>query len=275
MKASNFPTETSEWGWLYKISMTILAVSSWISGIFFVLFIVDFYLLADTLEKVQAWNNILPQLYTPTQPAAMTGMIGHFFTGSLLLIFGPIQFSSTIRKNYTAFHRWVGITYTGAAFITGLGGLVFMLILGAAGGITMLIGFGIYGILMMVTSVQTVRFAMLRRFDAHRAWAIRLYALALGSWLYRMGYGLAFQATGTKGMGINYNGPLDYFMDFAFFVIPLLIAEVVIKGRASSAYSFWKMSGAALGFIATGAIWWSTLFWLNAGWGAAIRQLVS
>lgn len=275
MSVSNSQAETSDWGALYRVSMIALALSSWISGILFVLFILEFYLLADTLEKVQAWNGILPQLYTPTQPAAMTGMIGHFFTGSLLLIFGPIQFSSAIRKNYTAFHRWVGLTYTGAGFVTGLGGLIFMLILGAAGGITMLIGFGIYGVLMMVTSVQTVRYAILRKFDLHRAWAVRLYALALGSWLYRMGYGLAFQSTGTKGMGINYDGPLDYFMDFAFFVIPLLIAEVVIKGRSSSVYSLWKMWGAVLGLVATAAIWWSTLFWINAGWGEAIGRLLS
>lgn len=275
MSISRSTAEGSDWGSLYRGSMTVLAVSSWLSGMLFVLYILEFYLLADTLEKVQAWNRILPQLYTPTQPAAMTGMIGHFFTGSLLLIFGSIQFSSAIRKKYTSFHRWVGLTYTGAGFITGLGGLIFMLILGAAGGITMLIGFGIYGVLMMLTSVQTVRYAILRKFDVHRAWAIRLYALALGSWLYRMGYGLAFQSTGMKGMGINYSGPLDYFMDFAFFVIPLLIAEVVIKGRSSPAYSLWKASGAALGLIATAAIWWSTLFWLNTGWGAAIGQLFS
>ena len=263
-----------DFGSFYRIALIVLTVSSWISGILFALYIFGFYLLAHTKPEVEAWNDVLPQLYSPNEPAAMSGMIAHFFTGAVLLFFGPIQFSNALRKNFPYVHRWIGVSYTFAGFITGFGGLVFMLVLGAAGGITMLIGFGIYGVLMMVASVQTLRYAMLKQFATHREWAIRLFALGLGSWLYRIGYGLAFNVSGTKGMGINYSGPLDYFMDFAFFVIPLVIAELVIKGKNSPAYSFWKMYGGIASLVATAAIWWSSIYWFEFTWKSSILKLL-
>jgi hypothetical protein len=263
-----------DFSFFYKASLTALVVSSWISGILFALYITGFYLIAHTKPEVEAWNDVLPQLYSPNEPAAMTGMISHFFTGAILLFFGPIQFSTWLRKNYSYIHRWIGVSYTFAGFITGFGGLVFMLILGAAGGITMLIGFGIYGFLMMVASVQTLRYAMRREFNTHREWAIRLFALGLGSWLYRIGYGFAFSTTGTTGMGINYSGPLDYFMDFAFFVIPLIVAEMVIQGKRSSVYSLWKAYGGVAALAATVAIWWSTAYWMTLSWKDSILKLI-
>jgi hypothetical protein len=75
-------------------------------------------------------------------------------------------------------------------------------------------------------------------------------------------------------MGINYSGPLDYFMDFAFFVIPLIIAELVIKGKNSPAFSFWKMYGGVASLIATGGIWWSTVYWFEFAWKSPILKLL-
>ena len=54
----------------------------------------------------------------------------------------------------------------------------------------MLIGFSIYGLLMMICSIQTLRFALIGKYQIHREWAIRLFALVLGSWIYRIGYGV-------------------------------------------------------------------------------------
>lgn len=137
----------------------------------------------------------------------------------------------------------------------------------------MFVGFAIYGILMMVCSVQAIRFALLRDFNTHREWAIRLFALVLGSWIYRMGYGFIFASLGGLGVTPNFTGPLDYFMDFAFFVIPLAVAEVVIKGRNSSAYSAWKSLGSLLCILTSLLIWQASLYFLSESWGVAIAKL--
>jgi hypothetical protein len=239
------------------------------------LYIIGFYIVASTVSAVEAWNSVLPQLYSPEKPAAMTGMISHFFFGSVLLILGPIQFSEKIRKGNVDFHRWVGIFYTLSAFITGFGGVVFLVVWGAAGGLPMLIGFGIYGLLMMACSVQTIRFALLRQFNVHRQWAIRLFALVLGSWIYRMGYGFIHMNLGNWGLGRSFSGPLDYFMDFAFFVIPLLVAEIVIKGRNSSIGSRWKPVGSVVCVVSGLLICQATYYFLAGSWGRAITALFS
>lgn len=262
-------------GWAYRLSLGFLVVSSWISGICFALYIFGFYIFANALSDVEAWNSVLPQLYSPEKPAAMTGMISHFFFGSVLLILGPIQFIETVRKRYIHFHRWVGIFYTLSAFITGFGGVVFLGVWGAAGGMPMFIGFLVYGVLMMICSVQTIRFALLHKFDIHRQWAIRLFALVLGSWIYRMGYGFIYTVLGGWGLGSNFSGILDYFMDFAFFVIPLLVAEIVIVGKKSSVYSLWRIFGSILCIVLGLLICQATYYFLTQSWGSAILSIGS
>ena len=260
---------------IYKYSLAFLVITSWVSGILFALYIFSFYIFAHTLSDVEAWNTVLPKLYSPEKPAAMTGMISHFFFGAVLLILGPIQFSQSIRKSYTNFHRWSGMFYTLSSFITGFGGVVFLGVWGAAGGAPMFIGFAIYGILMMVCSVQAIRYALRREFVLHREWAIRLFALVLGSWIYRMGYGFIFTVLGGRGLAPGFTGPLDYFMDFAFFVIPLIVAEVVIKGKNSGAFSAWRSFGAVLCVICGLLIWQATFYFLSKSWGVAIVKLIS
>src|SRR3546814_7633804 len=61
------------------------------------------------------------------------------------------------------------------------------------------IGFAIYGALMILCAERAFTHARQRRFDAHRAWAIRLFALTVGSWLYRMEYALWYLVMGDLG----------------------------------------------------------------------------
>jgi hypothetical protein len=129
-----------------------------------------------------------------------------------------------------------------------------------------------YGALMVAAAVQTVRHAMARRIDIHRAWAIRLFTLAVGSWLYRMCYGFWFLLAGETGHTDDFRGWFDYIMDFAFFIPPLIIAELFIRARRSQATTAGRVgAAAALGgsalFIAL-----ATFFFTVYGWGPAIMM---
>src|SRR3954468_14608865 len=162
----------------------------WISAAIFGLYIVALYAGAVSDGAPERWNESLPRLYEPYEMLATIGIGAHFMTGTILLLLGPIQLIRTGHESAPWLHRWLGRLYGFAALVTGLGGLAFIARKETIGGMPMSVGFSLYGALMVVAAVETVRHARARRFDEHRAWAIRLFALAIGSWLYRMDYGL-------------------------------------------------------------------------------------
>ena len=242
----------------------------WISSAIFGVYIVAHYggaIPADTLED---WNVTLPRLYEAETPGASGGIGMHFFAGALLLVLGPIQLVRQVRAKAPAVHRWIGRLYALAAFLAGVGGLTFIALKGTVGGLPMTVGFTAYGALMVLAAVQTVRHAMARNIDVHRAWAIRLFALAIGSWLYRMGYGFWFLFAGNAGHTDVFSGWFDYFMDFSFFVLPLIAAELFIRGRRGNATTGGR--ALAIAGVTGGAafIALATFFFTMYGWGPAI-----
>src|SRR3546814_2888601 len=98
-----------------------------------------------------------------------------FVAGGILRLLGPVQLIGPIRRAAPRLHRWLGRLYVGAAAIAGVGGLGSILVKGTIGGTVMDIGFAIYGALMILCAERAFTHARQRRFDAHRAWAIRLF----------------------------------------------------------------------------------------------------
>ena len=72
--------------------------------------------------------------------------------------------------------------------------------------------------------------ARARRFDLHRAWAMRLFAMVLGSWVFDLEIRAWNDLTGGLGVGEGGAfGPFDYAILYLFFVPNLLVAEVFIR----------------------------------------------
>jgi hypothetical protein len=250
-----------------------LVAVAWASAALFGVYIVFFYAGAIAAGTPEQWNANLPGLFVPGARIGTAGIAAHFAAGGLILLLGPIQLVGRIRRAAPAFHRWTGRLYVLAGFTAGLGGLAFILANGPIGGPAMAIGFGSYGALMVIASVQTYRHARARRLDRHRAWAIRLFALAIGSWLYRMDYGFWFLAAGGAGHTADYRGWFDYAMDVGFYLPNLVVAEAFIRARAASRHPALQAGGAALVALAAALIalatWkFATLYWLP---GIALR----
>jgi hypothetical protein len=201
----------------------------WISAGLFALYVLARYIGAIGDGRLVAWNRDLPRLYEPHMPLATTGMGIHFLGGIILLLLGPMQFVQAIRDHAPAAHRWIGRLYATAALLAGIGGLVFIALKGTVGGMPMNIGFAIYGVLTMLAAVMTPIYACRRQHVAHRAWAIRLFVLVIGSWLFRMDYGLWLPLMHRLGHTGNFDGPFDVFMDFFFFIPNLIVAEIIIR----------------------------------------------
>jgi Predicted membrane protein (DUF2306) len=238
----------------------------WISAAIFGLYIVALYAGAVSDGAPERWNASLPRLYEPHEMLATIGIGAHFMTGTILLLLGPIQLIRTGRESAPWLHRWLGRLYGFAALITGLGGLAFIVRKGTIGGMPMSVGFSLYGALMVVAAVETVRHARARRFDEHRAWAIRLFALAIGSWLYRMDYGFWQMLAHGAGHTRTFDGPFDVVMDFFFYIPNLIVAETFIRARQLCIRPTAKrgaallLSGATV-FLAVGTYYFTTYHW--------------
>jgi hypothetical protein len=176
---------------------------------------------------------------------------------------------TSLRSRYPAVHRWIGRVYVTAAFLAGVGGLTFIVAKGTIGGATMDVGFGIYGVLTAAAAIETYRHARVRRLDIHRAWAMRLFALAIGSWRYRMEYGFWLLAGGVGHVN-DFSGPFDKFMAFFFYVPNLFVAEALIRSRRTSMSTTaqWTASVAFNG--ATLFLLLGTYFFTKFYWGPAI-----
>ena len=206
-----------------------LVAAVWTSAAIFGLYIVAFYAGAVSDGSLERWNKSLPHLYEPGRALATTGIGLHFVAGAVLLAFGPIQLIRTVRERLPALHRWTGRIYVLSALMAGLGGLTFIALKGTVGGAVMDVGFGLYGGLMVLAAIETVRHARHRRFDKHRAWAIRLFALTIGSWLYRMDYGFWWLITHGAGHTRSFDGPFDIAMAFFFYIPNLIVAEIFVR----------------------------------------------
>lgn len=252
-------------------SIRALTAVVWGSGALFAFFILAFYLGAIAKGEPGAWNAFLPALYAQGQsPAASIGIGVHFALGAVILLLGPVQFIGAMRQRWPRVHRIIGRTYVISALLTAIGGLVFIALRGTVGGPLMSVGFGLYGILMGTAALMTIQHARRRQFTQHRAWAIRLFALAIGSWLYRMDYGFWFALFGETGHTDDFRGAFDKVMVFWFYLPNLLVAEVVIRAADKDFPAYARRVAFLVLTIASAFILLATYFFTREAWGPAI-----
>jgi uncharacterized membrane protein len=272
-KTSNINTAYSDLALMW--SGRILVGVVWVSAIIFGLNILAFYFLALLQNNPMQWNEgPLPELYDPSNPTSTIAIGVHFAAGGIILILGSIQLVKKIRQRFPVIHRWLGRLYVLAAMLTAIGGLLFIFIKGTIGGVVMDVGFAGYGVLTFGAAAATIYYARKGEFSQHRAWAIRLYALAIGSWLYRMDYGFWFLFTDGLGHNSNFGGYFDNFMSFFFYLPNLLVAEIFIGKRALAKTGFAKWS-ATLGItLAILFLSLATYFFTDRLWGPNIMNAI-
>ena len=169
------------------------------------------------------------RFFCPGRGPVNAAIFGHMLAGAVATGLAPVQLLGPVRRRWPALHRWSGRVLVAAALVSGAGGLVFIAARGTIGGWPMDAGFAVYGLLVLVAAAQTWRFGRARDLACHRAWGIRLFVLALGSWLYRLHYWLWYAATGGLGSQPDFWGPFDLVQNVAFYVPYLIIAEWAIR----------------------------------------------
>lgn len=254
----------------FNISRNMLGATVWASALVFGCYILIFYALAYLGDGTDQWNQVLPGLYDANNPGSTAGIAIHFLAGGIILVLGCLQLVEAVRLRHPSLHRWSGRVYVTACGLSAIGGLTFILLKGTIGGPLMDVGFAGYGLLMLLAAAQTIRFARRRDFKRHRAWALRLFSLAIGSWLYRMYYGFYIGFGGESGHTEDFRGWFDYLMNFWFYLPNLYVVEILLAQLAFLQRPWVRYASGATLLIANILILFASYFFVRDYWGPGI-----
>jgi Predicted membrane protein (DUF2306) len=208
-----------------------------------------------TFKNFYQWHDLISSvpLKTAADWIANFGFGMHFIMGAVLVLAWPILLSSRIRVRHRLVHRWTGRVYVTAGLLAGVGGLSF--ILARHTGDPAHTAFALWGSVMMLSSVMAYIHARAKRFDLHRAWAIRLFAMVLGSWIFDLEYQAWEDITGGIGIGENgVPGVFDLAINYLFFVPNLLVAEYFIRNKHKRVAGSGMLRWPTLATVAVGGV---------------------
>ncbi len=227
----------------------------WAASLPFIVYMIDNYLLH--LDNHAKNATVLPKLEYPLVNKIF--MTIHLVAGIIIMIIGPLQFIPSLHKincccgdyryvrgrhtyfccQFVRFHKWNGILYLLSCIVTALAGILFIVVNGGTtGGPVMTCAFSTYGVLLLTFSIVTWHNARKREtydYDCtyvpitHRDWALRTFALGLGSWFYRVLYLVAYWSIKHDPLETNFRHPIDYTFEWSFFLFPLLVAELLVR----------------------------------------------
>jgi uncharacterized membrane protein len=129
---------------------------------------------------VLAMRYLLPRVPFPAQlpnfKLHRIALTGHAAFAGIALLVGPFQFLDTLRRRRPMLHRRLGWLYIGTVAL----GAAFALplTLHASFGPISRAGFLTLDIVWLLTTAIALRWAIKLRFDLHRRWMLRSYALA-------------------------------------------------------------------------------------------------
>jgi uncharacterized membrane protein len=139
---------------------------------------------------------VRPDLRPPFLPAraedAALATPAYIAATAVALAFGPFQLSTRLRSRRLGWHRWMGRAYIASVLVGGVSGTA--LATTSVQGLAAQAGFGLLGVLWMVTAI--LAYQRIRVYDIadHRRWTIRSYSLAFAAVTLRIYLPLAVGA---------------------------------------------------------------------------------
>lgn len=225
------------------------AIGQWI----FVYYVAAYYLpflARNGLPGLE--QTTLPDGFVPGDGPGNLAIAFHVVIAIIIIGGGPLQLIPPVRKYFPAFHRAVGKTYMSAAILTSIAGLYLVWTRGVPGGPLAPFAISLDAILIFIFAGIAVRFAMARKIDQHRRWAMRLFMVVSAVWFFRIGMMFWFMATG--GIGIDtetFTGPFLDFIYFGQMFVPLLFLEIYFRAQDHHAAAP-KIAAMFLVLLATG-----------------------
>lgn len=235
---------------------------------FFAYHVAAVYIATAFAGNFAAWNKVLFVGLVAGDFAGNIALVVHLFIAFVITIGGTLQLIPQIRNYAPAFHRWNGRLYIGIAFVTSLAALYMIWTRETFGGILVnKISVSLDAVLIMAFAAIALRYAMARKIDVHRRWALRTFMVVSGVWFTRVIYAFLGIVPGpTPGVTDDMSGPTNIVIGFASYLLPLALLELYFLAKRSP--SVWgKFVTAGLVFAAAVAtsigVYGTAMKWLS------------
>ena len=150
----------------------------------------------------------------------------HIVPGTLFMILGPLQFSSTIRTRHLGWHRWSGRVFVICGLVIGISALVMSFRMPAIGGVNQAAATTLFGSFFLFALCKAFWHIRRREIVLHREWMIRAFSIGLAVATIRPIVGIFFATSPLTDLT-----PREFF-GIAFwigFVLHLIAAEAWIR----------------------------------------------
>jgi uncharacterized membrane protein len=214
------------------------------------------------------WSKVMPRGWIEGDTLGNAAIAAHLAFALFVTVAGLMQLIPAIRRHAPQMHRWTGRFYILAGATAALTGIYLIWVRGTVGDVFQHLGTTLNALLILGCAALAWRYARAGEFATHRRWAMRLFVVMSGVWLFRVGL-MAWLMIHQKPVGFNpdtFQGPFLSALAFAQTLLPLAILELYFRAQ-SSPIQWHKtattalVSGAtlitAIGIVgATMMMWW-------------------
>lgn len=183
-----------------------------------------------TTIMVSRYLTMDPDVYFPDQREIYithkVGITAHVLGGVVAMMIGPFQFIPALRTRKKKLHRALGITYLIGCALGGSAGLYMAFF--AYGGFPSGLGLGFLAVVWMSCGGIALARALAGKFDAHREWMIRSYALTLAAFTLRIWLPVHGVLDGTGVIDVPFQDAYIA-VTWGCWVPNLMVAEIFIN----------------------------------------------
>lgn len=218
---------------LLKISTTgwfaITVAGQWI----FATYVALFYGSRAFSANWEGFNDVAPHGYEAGDLIGNIAFGMHMALALIILFGGPLQLMPQVRNTFPKFHRGLGRIYIPTTFLMAVGGIFMVWNRGTVGGVIGHIAVSINAVIIMVSAVLAVRYAIKRKITIHRRWAIRLFLACSGVWFFRVGLmAWIFAWGGPVGFDPkSFTGPFLSVLGIMVYVAPQVFAQLYFMAQ--------------------------------------------
>lgn len=151
----------------------------------------------------------------------------HAMAGAGFGLAGPLQFVFALRRYFGKWHRWTGRVFVLSGSFLGLSGFALLLQVPSQSTAILDVARGVFGFALLFALAQSMVAVFRRDIPRHRAWAIRAYAIGMGSGTIALVFFPIYVITGVPPLG--FEADVIYISWWAFNIAA---AEVVIRRTA-------------------------------------------
>jgi uncharacterized membrane protein len=240
----------------------------------FLLYILGFYGPTALTGEFEAWrrNENLVQGYVAGDPRGNLAFLIHAVLAAVLTLGGLLQLVPALRDRAPALHRWNGRLYIAVAFTVAGAGLFLNAHRGAGGFDPAAITLN--AVLIYACAAIALGFAMARKIDSHRRWALRTFMVVGGVWFLRVGMAAFFMAAMTIAPALKPHAERAFdIWSYGSYLVPLALLQLYFLAQSGGSNAV-KLFMALILILATlvmaaGAIGAAAGMWLPLAFGKA------